>query len=133
MFERVKKAASTVSKNITKARAASRRMSVPEYTTEQTEIREKRRKSESEFRLWKVEEDYRQKKKRYSESKKGGGGLFGGGALNAIANIGENVNKNVSSSNFGSLNTFNRVVSGKGAVRKKRKKRKGKVIQIRVV
>jgi len=108
-------------------------MSVPEYTTEQTEIREKRRKSESEFRLWKVEEDYRQKKKRYSESKKGGGGLFGGGALNAIANIGENVNKNVSSSNFGSLNTFNRVVSGKGAVRKKRKKRKGKVIQIRVV
>lgn len=131
MFERLKKAAGNVKGNVEKARAFTRRESVGEYRAEQAELKERRRKNEQEFRGWKIDEDYRQKKAAYKKRKQSGGGLFGGGFINSIADIGANVNKNVGGG--GAMANFNRAVGAKGDAPKRKKKKKGKVIQIRVV
>lgn len=128
LFEKIRKAASTVKGNIDSARAKTRGMSQSEWKAEQADLRERRRKNEADFRGWKIDEDYRQKKKAYQKRKSQGGGFMGSGLINSIADIGGNVNKNVSGG--GSIGSFNAFVTGKRSGSKKKKRKKGKVIQI---
>lgn len=132
MFEKVKRAAGNVKSNIEKARAKSRGMDVDSYRREQHELAERKRKDENEFRKWKIDEDYRQKRVQYRKRKSSGG--FGGGFINSIADIGANVNKNVSS--HGGIDSFNRAVrspsSSLSPQKKRKRKKKGKVIEIRL-
>ena len=132
MFEKVKSAAKRVRTNVEKARASSRGMDVESYRAERKELEERKRKDENDFRKWKIDEDYRQKKKAYRQRKRSGG--MGGGFLGSIADLGANVNKNVSGG--GGLESFNRAVrspsSSLSPTKRKRRKKKGKVIEIRL-
>lgn len=124
MFERIRKAKHKLGERIQNARAKSRHMTREEYRDEQAELKRIRRTEETNFRKFKISEDYRRKREAYRKRKTGG---FGGSILDGVTTMGKNAAKNLSlndsGGSFAGIDNFNRALTHREPKRRKKRKR----------